>query len=1112
MAAVILSCQLLARTALFSLGSAIALVSSLVAQPAHAVPSDEIEFFEKKIRPVLIEHCYPCHSAVAAEIQGGLRLDVQSGWQTGGDSGEPAVRPGQAEDSPLIQALRHAPGVSPMPPQRPQLPHSVIADFSTWVNLGAPDPRDVADPLAEQANDWNTKYLQRLDWWSLQPLDLVPPPARDQAESPTLDWSRTAVDRFILSGLQSHQLQPAPEAQRRTLIRRLSFALTGLPPEPELVERFAGSDSLLTYEQVVDHFLASPHFGEHWGRHWMDVVHYADTHGYEWDVPAKNAWQYRDYLVRAFNSDLSYQRLLLEHLAGDLVEPRLDPDTGRNESLIGPMALRLGERRHGDSAAAEGVSQEAVANMIDTIGKAFLATTLACAQCHDHKLDAIEQRDYYALAGSLMSSRFSPRTINMSVDNQAVLEELRLIKRDLRKALVKIWLAAIRGEPTSVLAARLASLPGEPQSSSNFPTTLIDFWQRSLTEPVTAAEFFAEREQRLQWNAENLRLWADFAPGGDSTGWGWDGLGMKYGQVDHGEMVVSHDGDSIVQHILPAGRYTHVWSPRLAGLVQSPLLAPESKLVFSAQIIAGKVAAQTFVIDGALNSERLKFINHPTSQWLTLTAGNFDTLEGGIDSAQRRVYWELATKALNNYFPPRVGYGGMQEPEIHDPRSWLGVSRIYTSTSGSAPQDELGRFVPMFSSEDDSRDWNERIAATLNAAILRWADGACTEQDVGLLNDALQTKLLPNELSTHSELANLVQRYRQVEQRLQADVTVGSVADWCEGRDERLAIRGVYTDLGEPVQRGSVRFLGSRFQRADPHASGRLELALTIADDSNPLTARVYVNRVWHYLFGSGLVRTVDDFGHLGERPVHPQLLDYLAARFMREGWSTKRLVRLLVISAAWRQSSVPTARAVELDPDNRLWHHVPLRRLEAEAIRDSLLSVAGQLDRAMGGPPIEPYRVAEDAQKRLFRGPVDAQGRRSLYIEQTLMEPPRFLALFNQPLPKVTVGSRDVTNVPDQSLALLNDPLVVSMARDWSRLSLQDNAQTPAERLVSMFSAALGRPPAPPEMQRLLDLTSQLAQEHAVSDRDQDLLHFQAVWQDVAHSLINLKEFIYVP
>jgi hypothetical protein len=1110
MAALNSSCQLLLRIAFYLLGCAIALVSSLTTQPANAAPSDEIEFFEKKIRPVLIEHCYPCHSAVAAEVQGGLQLDARSGWQIGGDSGEPAIRPGQSDDSPLIQALRHAPGVSPMPPQKPQLPANVIADFCAWVNMGAPDPRDVADPLSEQSKDWNTKYLQRLDWWSLQPVDLVQPSAPDQTQSPAQTWSRNEVDRFILSGLQSHQLQPAAEAQRRALIRRLSFALTGLPPEPGLAEQFARNNSPLAYEQVVDHLLASPHFGEHWGRHWMDVVHYADTHGYEWDVPAKNAWQYRDYLVRAFNSDLSYQQLLLEHLAGDLVEPRLDPQTGLNESLIGPMALRLGERRHGDSAAAEGVSQEAVANMIDTIGKAFLATTLACAQCHDHKLDAIEQRDYYALAGSLMSSRFSPRTLNMSVDNEATLDELRDIKQNMRVALANAWLATISQEPVSALAARLASLEGQPKSASNFPTTLIDFWQRSLTEPVTAAEFFAEREQRMKVNAENLRLWADFAPGGDSTGWGWDGLGMKYGQVDHGEMVVSDDGDSIVQHILPAGRFTHVWSPRLSGLLQSPLLAPECQQIFSAQIIAGKFAAQTFVIDGALNSERLKFINHPTPQWLTLTAGNFDTLEGGIDNVQRRVYWELATKALNNYFPPRVGYGGMKEPEINDPRSWFGVSRIYASTSGSAPQDELGRFVPMFSQDDASRDWTERIAVTLHAAIQRWASGACTEQDVWLLNDALLSKLLPNELSKHSELADLVQHYCQVEQRLQADVTVGSVADWREGRDEPLAIRGMYTELGEPVARGSVRVLGDRYQRDDPHASGRLELALSIANDSNPLTARVYVNRVWHYLFGAGLVRTVDDFGHLGERPVHPQLLDYLAVRFMRDGWSTKRLIRTLVTSSTWRQSSVPSGGAVEHDPENRLWHHVPLRRLEAEAIRDSLLSVAGRLDGAFGGHPIEPFRVAEDTQKRLFRGPLDGLGRRSLYIEQTLMEPPRFLALFNQPLPKVTVGNRDVTNVPDQSLALLNDPLVVSMAQCWSQLLVQDDAQILEERLASMFSTAVGRPAEPQEMQRLLALTARLAQEHAVSDTS--LLSHQAVWQDVAHSIINLKEFIYVP
>src|SRR5262249_23321772 len=233
--------------------------------------------------------------------------------------------------------------------------------------------------------------------------------------------------------------QPAPEADRRTLARRLSLALTGLPPVPAAVDRFVADASPGAYEGFVDALLASPHFGERWARHWMDVVHYSDTHGYEWDTPAKNAWRYRDYLVRAFNADVPFRRLVLEQLAGDLVESRVDPNTGLNESLVGPMALRLGERRHGDNADIEGISQEALANIIDTVGKAFLGTTLACAQCHDHKLDAVAQRDYYALAGVFMSSRWPARSLAASDPNAVVIEELARIKRSLRAEVVKRW-------------------------------------------------------------------------------------------------------------------------------------------------------------------------------------------------------------------------------------------------------------------------------------------------------------------------------------------------------------------------------------------------------------------------------------------------------------------------------------------------------------------------------------------------------------------------------------------------------------------------------------------------------------------------------------------------
>ncbi len=1078
-----------------------------VLRPAVASGDAErgIEFFERKIRPVLVAHCYRCHSAEAEEIRGGLRLDIRAGWQLGGESGQPAILPGNPDESLLIRAVRHEDGATAMPPDEEKLPEQIVSDLVAWVRMGAPDPREGTVPASARAADWEAEFRTRLEWWSLQPLREVQPP-----EVAHVEWVRTEVDRFIAAALEARGLRPAAEAEPHVLARRLSFALTGLPPELSLVEQFAADDSPQAYERLVDALLESPHFGERWARHWMDVVHYADTHGYEWDVPAKHSWRYRDYLVRAFNADLPYRRLVLEQLAGDLIEPRIDPATGLNEALIGPLMLRLGERRHGDNAAAEGVTQEAVANMIDTIGKAFLGTTLACAQCHDHKLDAVEQRDYYALAGVLMSTRFSPRTLDAVDPNTQVIEELRRIKGEMRAELARLWLAASEPQAPGGTAELLKGLAGDASLAASFPETLVAFWKRSLAAPVTADEFFAERARRVEANASQLSLLADFSREDGAAGWRWDGLGMKHGLAADGEIVVALEGDAAVLHLLPAGRYSHVWSPRLAGLLQSPQLDPTSPLTFSVEVLAGKFAAYTFVIDRALHSERLQFLARPSLSWLTLTAGEFASLEGTPDKAARLVYLELATKDLNNYFPPRVGYNGLSEAEIRDPRSWFGVSRVVRHAPGQVPQDELDRFVPLFEGLQGEPDWSRRLALLLHGAVERWARGACSREDVRLLNDALESKLLPNDVRVHPTLAALVARYREAEQRLQPDRTAGSVADWNEGRNERVAVRGSYTDLGEEVERGSIRFLGGSAERAIPNSSGRLELAMRIADERNPLTARVYVNRVWHYLFGQGLVRTPDDFGHMGELPTHPELLDYLARRFMAEGWSTKRLVRLLVTSAVWRQGSVPCSEAAAADPENRLWHHVPMRRLEAEAIRDAMLKVAGRWNPALFGPAIDPYRTAEDAQKRLFSGPLDGCGRRSLYVKMTLMEPPRFLALFNQPIPKFTVGRRDVTNVPDQALALLNDPFVLEMARHWSERLAQDGAATPAERARQMFAAALARPPSDEEVTRLLDLVRQSALLRG--EKCESLLSCQRAWQDAAHAIFNLKEFIYVP
>ena len=338
---------------------------------------------------------------------------------------------------------------------------------------------------------------------------------------------------------------------------------------------------------------------------------------------------------------------------------------------------------------------------------------------------------------------------------------------------------------------------------------------------------------------------------------------------------------------------------------------------------------------------------------------------------------------------------------------------------------------------------------------------------------------------------------------------IGSVEDWGEGRDERIGVRGSYTEFGDAAPRGNIRFLGGPASRADEHSSGRLEFAESIANDANPLTARVFVNRVWLHLFGEGIVRTPDDFGHLGEAPSHPELLDWLAHRFVEDGWSLKKLVKLMVSSASWRQSCIPNEAAMTQDPENRLWHHMPMRRLDAESIRDAMLMASGRLDDTMFGPPIEPNRVVEDSAKRLFSGPIDGNGRRGIYIKITMMEPQRFLAQFNQPIPKLCTGKRDATNVPNQALALLNDPFVSTTSKYWGGRIVNDAALSPEDRARTIFATAFGRAPEDAEIARILKLAARFAELRGTDASA--VLTCQPVWQDVAHTLFNTKEFIYV-
>jgi hypothetical protein len=361
----------------------------------------------------------------------------------------------------------------------------------------------------------------------------------------------------------------------------------------------------------------------------------------------------------------------------------------------------------------------------------------------------------------------------------------------------------------------------------------------------------------------------------------------------------------------------------------------------------------------------------------------------------------------------------------------------------------------------------------------------------------------------------LVNYYRSVEKQIVDPQTVNGMVDVDPGRDYRLNVRGVYEDLGERVPRGYVEVLAGKRSGPTPTNSGRLELAQLVASPTNPLTARVFVNRVWSWVFGTGLVATTDDFGHLGEMPSHPELLDYLANQFTTEGWSVKKLVQSLVLSETFRQSGRISSKAHEVDPLDRLLSHYPLRRLEAESIRDSVLAVSSRLDPQLFGETIDPPRTKEDADKRLFSGPLDGNGRRSIYIRMSIMEPPRFLASFNQPSPKVPTGRRDKTNSPAQALALLNDPFVAGQAEFWAKNLIGQPHRDPRERLTVMFRRAFGRNPEAAELARWTSLAHDLAGAHygdlTPSPASDDIMNSLDVWKDLAHTMFNAKEFIYV-
>jgi hypothetical protein len=932
-----------------------------------AAADDGTAFFEAKIRPILVQHCYKCHSARTKRPKGGLRVDSREGLLRGGKTG-PAVVPGKAGESLLLKAIRYTDDDLQMPPGGKPLPAAIVADFERWIALGAPDPRGGSAPAARVAKGIDFQAARR--HWAYQPIR---PPALPMVQH--AGWPANPIDRFVLARLEAKGLTPSPPADRRTLIRRAYFDLVGLPPTAAEVEAFERDASPEAFARVVDHLLASPHYGERWARHWLDVARYADTKDgvlmYGNDRIRPYAYTYRDYVVKAFNDDLPFDRFIQEQLAADLIEPKVEPS-----HLAAMGYLTLGRMFDNNI-------HDVIDDRIDVMTRGLLGLTVACARCHDHKYDAIGQKDYYALYGVFASSE--------------VPLELPLIDRADRPGYAEFEKkAAPKRQQLLQFRARQFALLSEQARKR-----VGDYLLRAATtppDPLETAIFFlslAPDDLRPQIVARWRRYLSRPERAHDPV------FGPWYELMKVPEASFAKEAAAVLQR----------WQARPAGTAKGQLnpLVRDALAAVKLQGRADLARAYGRLLVGVYDEAKQKKTARPREP----EAPARDSLAGasgslGLD-ARRQLLDLVAGRDSPCYFPLT--------------HTWQYMSRGEKDSFGSM-QTALDRLAV------------DAPAATPRAMVLN---------------------------------------------------------DTPDLYDPRVFVRGNPAAPGQPVPRRFLQVLAGDNPEPFAHGSGRLDLARAITAPDNPLTSRVLVNRVWMYHLGEPLVPTPSDFGTRSTPPTHPELLDWLAWTFRQEGWSLKKLHRLICLSKTYQQASFDRPECRQVDPENRLLWRAHRQRLDFEAMRDTLLAVAGRLDPTVGGRP------TDLAQQPLCR-------RRTVYGLVDRQSLPGMYRAFDFAQPDQSVERRTQTTVPQQALFGLNSPFLVEQAKALAARPEVTAASSPPERVAALYRLVLTRNPAPSEVQAALRFVA--ATEAAGRGPERSQLN---AWQEYAQVLLLTNELMFV-
>ena len=935
----------------------------------------------ERVRPLLVQ-CIACHSG--PEARGKLDLTKPG-----------AVVPGKPRQSRLFQMV----AAKKMPPGQP-LDNADIEVLREWILAGAEWPRNlVENGEPERAGP---------DWWSLQPVKLpAPPRVRNQW------WALNPIDSFILEQLEAEGLKPSPAADRTTLIRRLAFDLTGLPPTPAEIDAFLADESPNAYEKLVDRLLASPHYGERWGRHWLDVVRYGESQGFERDKVRDHAWRYRDYVIQSFNEDKPYPQFIREQIAGDALTPATHAGIVATGFLVAGPWDEVGNSQQSQVMRAR-VREEDLEDIISTVAQTFLGMTVNCARCHDHKFDPIEQADYYRVKAVFEGVRHGNRPLLTPTEAAD-----RKRKRDAVEARVREL-----GAQVSILegAARLRVVARQERPAAA-PTV----------KPALLWTFEAGAREEIAGLTATLN-------GGAA--------------VSNGRLRLSGKGAFLQSAPLPR----EIKAKTLEAWVALTSLTQRGGGALSLESNGGR----TF--DGLVYGEQ------QPRKWIAGSNSFRRTrdLKAPAESAKPgELIHVAAVYAADNSI--QFYRNGQPYGERYTPTGAQSTLRAYPAGEAYVliGLRHTGAGNGFLAGEiEEARVYDRALSAQEIRASFRSGPPVVTREE-------MLAALAASERPRYDRLTRqLDQEQAELKRLLAPPMTYAAVAS--QPGPTHILIRGEAGNLGEQVAGGGLSVIAAPspdfgLPMDAPESQRRLALAEWIASPENPLTARVMVNRIWHYHFGQGIVASPSDFGFNGERPTHPELLDWLASQFTRSGWSVKKLHKLILMSNTYKQSSRFNARAAEVDVGGRLLWRYPLRRLEGEAVRDAMLSVSGQLNAKIGGPSFRPFTVfvRNSHFYTLFDKDAPEFNRRSVYRINVHSAKSPLLQTLDCPDPGTRTPRRGQTTTPLQSLALMNHSFVLRQADYLAvRLKRERPDHLPAQ-IRRAYRLMLGRPPTPAERAR---------------------------------------------